>query len=96
MMHRYNRGAKRLLIYLQQDSEGNYWKRTGDYITAVDTDSALLQLPDSVEEKIPVDADHSMIVKFDHRNSRAYTSARDKLRQFERDAPTVVATRFGR
>jgi hypothetical protein len=60
----------------------------------VDADSALLQLPDSMEDKIPVDSDHSLIVKFDTRNIRGYTSARDKLKQFERDAPSVVAARF--
>jgi len=47
-----------------------------------------------MEEKIPLDADHSMIVKFDGRDDRGYTSARDKLRQFEQDAPNVVAARF--
>jgi hypothetical protein len=60
----------------------------------VEADSALLQLPDSMEDKIPVDSDHSMIVKFDNRNNRSYTSARDKLKQFEQDAPSVVAARF--
>jgi hypothetical protein len=47
-----------------------------------------------MEGKVPVDADHSMIVKFDDRNNQGYTSARDKLRQFEQDAPNVVAVRF--
>ena len=61
---------------------------------AVDSDSALLQLPDSIEEKIPLSADHSTIVKFDARGNRGYTSARDKLRQFEKDAPNIVAARF--
>lgn len=60
----------------------------------MDNDSALLQLPDSIEEKVPLDADHSMIVKFDTEDSRGYTSARDRLVQFERDAPSVVAARF--
>lgn len=60
----------------------------------MDTDSALLQLPDSIEEKIPLDADHSIMVKFDNKNSRGYSSARDKLRKFEQDAPAVVASRF--
>jgi hypothetical protein len=60
----------------------------------VDPDSALLQLPDSMEEEISLDADHSMIVKFDTKDSRGYTSARDRLVQFERDAPSVVAARF--
>jgi hypothetical protein len=48
-----------------------------------------------MEEKIPLDADHSMIVKFDNRNARGYSSARDKLRHFVKDAPSVVAARFG-
>jgi hypothetical protein len=48
-----------------------------------------------MEEKIPLNADHSMIVKFDARNQRGYTSARDKLRQFEQDASRVVTARFG-
>lgn len=78
----------------QQDSESKRWKRTGDFITAVDTDSALLQLPDFIEEKIPLDADHSMMVKFDNKNSRGYRCARDKLLQFKQDAPSVVAARL--
>ncbi|KAF2633913.1 hypothetical protein BU25DRAFT_381757 [Macroventuria anomochaeta] len=81
---------------LQFDSESKRWTRTGDFVTAVDSDSALLQLPDAMEEKIPIDADHSMIVKFDNKNVRGYSSARDKLRQFARDAPGVVADRFAR
>ncbi|CAN9171138.1 unnamed protein product [Alternaria alternata] len=81
---------------LEFDSESKSWARTGGYITAVDTDSALLQLPDSIEEKVPLDADHSMIVKFDTNDSRGYTSARDRLVQFEQDAPSVVAARFSR
>ena len=63
-------------------------------MTAVDVDSALLQLPDHMEEKIPLDADHSNLVKFNSKNERGYTSALVKLQQFERDAPSVVARRF--
>lgn len=68
--------------------------RTGDFFTAVDTDSALLELPDNIEEKVPVQVDHSMIVKFDFKDNTIYTTAQDKLREFERDAPSVVAARF--
>ena len=80
---------------MQQDSESKRWKRTGNFVTAVDSDSALLQLPDAMEEKIPLDADHSMMVKFDNKNARGYSSARDKLKQFAQNAPDVVADRFG-
>ncbi|RKK27668.1 hypothetical protein BFJ66_g16550 [Fusarium oxysporum f. sp. cepae] len=79
---------------LEFNNETKRWERTGSFVTAVETDSALLQLPDSMEEKIPLDSDHSMIVKFDNKNQRGYTSALDKLRQFEQDAPIVVAARL--
>ena len=80
---------------MQQDSESKRWERTGNFVTAVDSDSALLQLPDAMEEKIPLDADHSMMVKFDNKNARGYSSARDKLQLFAQNAPGVVADRFG-
>ncbi|OBT59947.1 hypothetical protein VE03_10332 [Pseudogymnoascus sp. 23342-1-I1] len=85
---------KKLIRDRKVDSESRSWRRTGDFFTAVDSDSALLQLPDSMEDKIPLDADHSMMVKFDDEKNRGYTWARVKLRQFEQDAPRVVAARF--
>ncbi|RSL80949.1 hypothetical protein CEP52_017301, partial [Fusarium oligoseptatum] len=88
----YETGQTRQL----ETAKANVGKRTGEFVTAVDTDSALLQLPDSMEEKIPLASDHSMIVKFDTKSSPGYTSARDKLQRFEKDAPSVVAARFWR
>ncbi|KAJ5745111.1 hypothetical protein N7520_010293 [Penicillium odoratum] len=76
------------------DAESGRWKRTGDYMTTVGADSALLQLPDHVEDKVPLHADHSMVVKFDTRNAAGYRTALEKLRQFSTDAPSVVAARF--
>ncbi|KAF2191836.1 hypothetical protein K469DRAFT_654999 [Zopfia rhizophila CBS 207.26] len=87
----YGTGQTRQLEF---DSESRRWKRTGNFIIAVDTDSALLQLPDSIEEKIPQSTDHSMIVKFNNKNDSGYASARDRLRRFEQDAPRIVAARF--
>jgi hypothetical protein len=63
-------------------------------MTTVDADSALLQLPDHIEEKVPLHADHSTVVKFDTRNAAGYRTALDKLRQFLKKAPSVVAARF--
>ncbi|KAJ5366060.1 hypothetical protein N7541_000001 [Penicillium brevicompactum] len=82
--------TRRLIL----DSESGRWKRTGDFMTTVGADSALLQLPDHVEEKVPLHADHSMVVKFDTRNAAGYRTALDKLRQFSKEAPSVVAARF--
>ncbi|KAI3301180.1 hypothetical protein DTO002I6_370 [Penicillium roqueforti] len=51
-------------------------------------------LPDHVEDKVPLHADHSEVVKFDTRNAAGYRIALDKLRQFSKEAPSVVAARF--
>ncbi|KAL6229352.1 hypothetical protein BDW75DRAFT_235271 [Aspergillus navahoensis] len=64
------------------DSESQRWRRTGEFITTVDADSALLQLPDHVEDKVPLNADHSMIVKYNTRNEAGYRAVLDKLQQF--------------
>jgi hypothetical protein len=77
-----------------QDGETHAWRRTGDFYTAVDGYSAKLELSDQTEVKIPLDADHSGIVKFDSTSAPGYGSALDKLKQFEQSAPSVVAGRF--
>lgn len=83
-------------MYLVKESESGRWTRAGDFITTVDAESAVLQLPDHVEDKISVHADHSMIVKFDAPSAPGYRAAREKLKQFVRDAPQVVTARFGK
>ncbi|KAF9772959.1 hypothetical protein IL306_009286 [Fusarium sp. DS 682] len=85
---------KNLIRDRKINNETKRWERTGDFVTTLDTESALLQLPDCMEDKIPLDSDHSMIVKFDNKSDQGYESARDKLRQFEQDAPAVVMARF--
>ncbi|KUL81720.1 hypothetical protein ZTR_09466 [Talaromyces verruculosus] len=87
----YETEQTRQLVF---DTDSQRWKRTGDFITTVDAESALLQLPDHVEDKVPLHADHSMMVKFDTRNAAGYRTALDKLRQFVKDAPVVVVARF--
>ena len=46
--------------------------RKGDYIIPVDTDSALLNHPHVQETPIPVDGDHSTMVKFNSPTDRTY------------------------
>ncbi|KAL4967483.1 P-loop containing nucleoside triphosphate hydrolase protein, partial [Aspergillus stella-maris] len=87
----YETGQTRQLVF---DSESQRWRRTGEFITTVDADSALLQLPDHVEDKVPLHADHSIIVKYNTRNEAGYRAVLDKLQQFAKDAPQVVAARF--
>ena len=37
-----------------------------------------------MEDKVPLHADHSMIVKFDNKNAPGYRSVVDKLRQLSK------------
>ncbi|KAM0252581.1 hypothetical protein ACHAQJ_007618, partial [Trichoderma viride] len=87
---------KNLVRDRKVDSDSQRWERTGDFITKVDNDSALLQLPDFMEDKIPLNSDHSMMVKFGNRSDEGYTSALHKLQQFEQEAYNVVKARFSR
>lgn len=73
------------------------WKRTRDFITTVDADSALLQLSrpcggQGAAACRPLDDGQ----KFDTRNAAGYRTALDRLRQFTKDAPGVVAARFSK
>ena len=52
-------------------SEKGY-ARKGEYLEYVPRDSAILDLPGHLEQKIVVDSDHSNMVKFDHRSDRTY------------------------
>ncbi len=79
---------------MEQDAEQQQWLRSGSYATAVDSDSALLQLTDSMETKIPIDADHSQMVKFDTRQAFGYQSVTNVLKEFESAASKVVQARF--
>jgi tetratricopeptide (TPR) repeat protein len=49
-----------------------------------------------MEAKIPLDVDHSKIAQFDSTSARGYRKVLGKLKQFEQDAPAVIATRFGK
>lgn len=64
--------ALHFLTLLRQDDESRQWKRAGEFIITVEADSALLQLPDHIEDKVLLYADHLTIIKFDSRNAAGY------------------------
>jgi hypothetical protein len=61
---------------------------------AITSNLAFLQLPDSMEVKVPINVDHSQIVKFDNRNPANYQIALGYLKQFEKDAGKKISERF--
>ncbi|OJD33149.1 inversin o89019 [Diplodia corticola] len=79
---------------LTNDNAAGRWQRTGSFATAVGPDSALLNLPDHMEEKIPLSSDHSMMVKFDSKDNKGYQIAISRLRKFAEEASSTVATRL--
>jgi hypothetical protein len=70
------------------------WRLGGDYKLAVDDKSCLLHLPDDLEKKMPVDANHSKIVKFESSKEPIYCEVRAVVEKMLAEAPSVVETRF--
>ncbi len=58
--------------------------------------SSVLQLPDNVEKKIPVNANHSDMVKFKASSDPTYSTVLQILKEFEREAPSTIASRYSR
>jgi len=82
---------------LRKDENG-FWNRSGDYITVLSPDSAFLDLPDHQETKVRANANHSNIVKLDHKLNPIYQSALKYLREFvqmpvERRVPAGLLAR---
>ena len=68
------------------------WARTGEHVTVVSRDSALLGLP-QVEEAVAVEGNHSTMVKFGTRNAD-YIKALGSLHRFGNEAKAVIEERF--
>ncbi|RPB13466.1 hypothetical protein P167DRAFT_115662 [Morchella conica CCBAS932] len=73
----YETGQTRKLV---RDANGKL-SRSGDYFTAVESQSAVLQLPRKIAESLPAEGDHSTMVKFSNKTtSNSYTSVLKHLR----------------
>ncbi|KAL7270570.1 hypothetical protein RUND412_006716 [Rhizina undulata] len=70
------------------------WKRTGDYKTTLDTDSALLHLSKLLEETIPVDSDHTSMVKFEDNLDTTYRYVVERIAKYVETASDHVKERF--
>lgn len=57
----------------------------------MDAESSVLQLPDTIEESLAVDGDHSSMVKFKHKGDQTYKSVVRYLEDF-----TSYSTQIGK
>jgi hypothetical protein len=73
---------------------GESWQREGEFAMAVEDESALLQLPKSIEEPIAVDADHSNLVKFETAQNKTYRNVRSIVKKMLSEAPAAIESRF--
>ncbi|RPB13991.1 hypothetical protein P167DRAFT_89646, partial [Morchella conica CCBAS932] len=58
------------------------FSRTGQYVMAVSRESALLNLAPDIETSIPVDSDHTNLVKFNTKGDAAYREIKSRLGLF--------------
>ncbi|KAL7274139.1 hypothetical protein RUND412_002973 [Rhizina undulata] len=73
----------------------NIYTRSGNYKSTVETDSALLHLPKDLEDKIPVNSDHTNIVKFDDKLDETYGDVIVRMQKYIETATANVKERFG-
>lgn len=51
-------------------------------------------MSDGRSDIVPLDADHSTMVKFDSRSDQSYQIVRDRILEFAKAAPKVITKRF--
>lgn len=66
------------------------WKRNGERYIPLDDESAVLGFPSSMERRIPSDADHSNITKFDTRNVTYHLILREFKRAIQAPLSVIV------
>ncbi|TGZ81923.1 hypothetical protein EX30DRAFT_395307 [Ascodesmis nigricans] len=75
--------------------DGNWYRDlNGRSMTAVSKDSALLALPDTIEQKFPAEGDHSTMVKLGSKTHPTYKDVYWTLKDYLGSAATDVAKRF--
>lgn len=76
-----------------KDANG-YWTRNGEYVDVVKKESARFGLPDTPEEIVSVDANHSTMVKFGSRSDNAYQDTLKRILELESISELTVGSRF--
>jgi len=73
------------------------WERNGPMVRMVTADSATWALPtEAIHMQIPIDADHSNIVKFSDNYDHRYIAVRDRLHECVKKAPGIIKNRLAR
>jgi hypothetical protein len=73
------------------------WERNGPMVRMVTSDSATWALPtEAIHMQIPIDADHSNMVKFSDSYDPHYIAVRDRLYECVKKAPGIIENRLAR
>ncbi|KAA8894721.1 hypothetical protein FN846DRAFT_785990 [Sphaerosporella brunnea] len=75
-------------LKLKKGPDGK-WSRSGDPYTAVEAESALLQLPETMEETLSVAGDNSTMVKFKHKAHTTYKNVLEYLEEYAHPCPRL-------
>jgi hypothetical protein len=71
--------------------DNGHWEKSGVMVRLVTQESATWLLPtEATHMQIPIDADHSNMVKFSDNNDRHYITVRDRLYECMRKAPGII------
>ena len=83
-----------VLLTHMTGNEGGVWRRTGRPVRMVTKESATWFMPkEEVHNQIPINADHSQLVKFASRADHNYRAVSLKLRELVNSAPEIIRLR---
>jgi hypothetical protein len=70
------------------------WERTDTYLRLVTRDSAACFCPrEAIHHQIPIDTDHSNLVKFQGHDDPYYEMVRSKIEELVKEAPGIINKR---
>lgn len=87
--------GERLIEILSKRSKDGTWTRSGPKKLMVTEESATRTgLPDTFHQHIPLNADHSDLVKFESPSHGGYEIVMQKIKKCAAEAPEAVSERF--
>lgn len=83
-------------IATDNSQEASGWRRTGPEVMMVTRDSAIHPTPESQEDILSIDANHSEIVKFGNKACPDYNNIRSRIIRLVQAGQTIIKKRFER
>jgi hypothetical protein len=81
-------------VLSKQNNDGTLTKSGPKQLLVTEESATRTGLPDMFHQHIPIDADHSGLVKFESRSHGSYEIVMQKIKKYVAEAPEAVSKRL--